>query len=482
MISIASEKLAASFATLLNKIDDHCRTLSKIQQPFGLCIVTPKSPYILLPTKEIREELEKRAKEYFKAKELEYIYFRYWTPPLMREETTSKEGSADDYHLTLQVPQFDKKWQQTVIARNLIYCPLDLEQYEYLDWFELQEEAIRLAPIIHQTVKELEIMAKIERALRLPAAPIFEKFIYEYGLADSHQPISTEDCKKWKKKEIKWKYRYKFILPFIKSAKTVHDLYIIARQNAVSSRNPLIKSLFWKLVEDIENNLIVLTQLPEEIKNQLLVKLRGVKKRATKGKYVAKNRPAISVSDIECGQMLHVMICDYLNTKKYILAEAIFFVWIAQHGAFSDHLLTVKGILSISMNDINIEEMTIKVQTKEVYLTDGLNDMLSNWIGSVDRNDCRKLFQNITNDSLEDIITKYSKELYGNEGRLLPRDFLEKVHVVPGVRMPLDLRRKIIEQEKLVKDSPYRIKSEKIKKDLEVFYKNKSTIKSSPNY
>jgi hypothetical protein len=32
--------------------------------------------------------------------------------------------------------------------------------------------------------------------------------------------------------------------------------------------------------------------------------------------------------------------------------------------------------------------------------------------------------------------------------------------------MPLDLRRKIIAQEELIKGSPYRIKSSKIKKDI----------------
>lgn len=82
--------------------------------------------------------------------------------PTVEENSQPTLGSSDDYQLTFEIPQFDKKWQQKVIARNLIYCPLDPEPYEYLDWFELQEEAIRLVPIVHQTVKELEIITNIE--------------------------------------------------------------------------------------------------------------------------------------------------------------------------------------------------------------------------------------------------------------------------------------------------------------------------------
>lgn len=470
MKPMALEKLAISLTSFLTKIDNHCCNLSNTQQPFGVCHITPKSPYIGLPSKEIHTELQSWAREYLKTKDLQGIYFRYWIPPAMpvpKDSTDSlKAVSINDYQLTLEVPQFDQKWQQTVIARNLIYCPLDPEAYEYQDLFELQEEAIRLVPLLHQTVKELEITSNIERSLRLPATPVFESFIYKYGLTDINQSMSQEECKHWNAKKIKWEDRYEFVPPIIQPARTVYDLYAIARKQIISSRNPMIKSLFWAFIAHIENNLINLTQLPEAIKSRLLDKLRQTKKRAIKQKYIAKKRPAISISDIECGQMLYVMIRDYLTKRDSALAEAIFFVWIVQHGAFSGHHLTLDSILNIRMADINLNEMTIQIQTKEIHLTDGLNCMLSSWIEKAQSKKRKKLFQNITIDSLEDIISKYSQELYGKKGRLLPRDFLEKVHVIPGIRMSLDLRRQIIAQEELIKNSPYRIKSGKIKKDI----------------
>lgn len=396
MISTTSEKLTVSLVDFLKKIDEHCCTLSKTQQPFGLCIVTPKSAYVQPPTEKIRDELEKRVREYFKEKPLKGIYLKYFPPPLMpapEEKIPFKSISLDDYQLSFQVPQFDNKWQQTVIARNLIYCPLNPEPYEYLDWFELQEEAIRLVPLVHQTVKELEIQAKIQLSLQLPAMPVFESFIFDYGLIDQHQPMSKEERKKWTSKEMEWKDRYQLSFSLVQSAKTVHDLYVISRGKAVSSRNPMLKALFWVFVGHIEKNLIISTQLPEIIKNHLLDNLRQTKKRTTKGKYVAKKRPAICVSDIECGQILYLMISDYLNSRNNALVEAVFFVWIAQHGAFSGHHLTVDSILSIKTTDINFDEMTIQVNAKEVYLTDGLNQMISDWIDSTERNKDNRVFQ-----------------------------------------------------------------------------------------
>lgn len=207
MTSMESDGFANSLVSLLTKINDHCCKLSNTQQPFGLCTITPKSPYISTPTKEIHAELENRAKEFFKTKQLAGIYFRYYLPPLMPisgENNPSKVATADDYQLTLQIPEFDLKWQQTVIARNLVYCSLEPGFYEYRDWFELQEEVIRLSPILDQTVKELEIIANIKCQLSLPVDQIFESFVYAYGLRDQNLPISREDSKKWKAKEIKW--------------------------------------------------------------------------------------------------------------------------------------------------------------------------------------------------------------------------------------------------------------------------------------
>lgn len=371
MTPTASEKLAILLTSFLTKIDNHCCNLSNTQQPFGLCHITPKSAYTSWPTREVHAELENRVREYLKAKHLQGIYFRYWIPPLMpipNEHNPPKAISVEDYQLTLEIPQFDQKWQQTVIARNLIYCPLDPEAYEYQDLFELQEEAIRLVPILHQTVKELEITSNIERTLRLPATPVFESFIYKYGLTDINQSMSQEECKHWNAKKIKWEDRYEFVPSIIQPARTVYDLYAIARKQVISSRNPMIKSLFWAFIAHIENNLINLTQLPETIKSRLLDKLRQTKKRARKEKYITKKRPAISISDIECGQMLYVMIRDYLIKRDSALAEAIFFVWIVQHGAFSGHHLTLDSILNIRMADINLNEMTIQIQTKEIHM------------------------------------------------------------------------------------------------------------------
>ncbi len=50
--------------------------------------------------------------------------------------------------------------------------------------------------------------------------------------------------------------RYRLATDAVRSAKTLKDLYIIARKKAISTRNPKLKSLFWTFVNKVEANLV----------------------------------------------------------------------------------------------------------------------------------------------------------------------------------------------------------------------------------
>lgn len=473
------ETLAVSLESLLNNINDHCTYISNKGQPLGLCIVSPKQAFTDRPTSAIQDEIENRAIEYFKGTCVEVCCFRYFVPPLfplVEGQTIQKTDTIDDYQVFFEHPQIDPRWQQTEIARSLIYCPHDPAAHEWSDWFELQQEAIRLTPILDQTLEECQIMHNINCKLGLSAKPIFESFVYEYAKSDLNFPeMSKSEKEAWNKKEVDWTIRYRLAVDVIKPAKTLHDLYIIARRKAASSRNLVLKPLFLGFVEHVERYLVQITELPKEKKKRLLLQLRRTKKRESKGKYIAK-KPAVCISDVECAQVLYLLIQDFLKPEKRTeaLAEAIIFIWLAQHGAFSGLHLTVDNILSIRFADINFHNLTISIKYKEINLTDGLNEILSGWIGDVSGRGQQLLLENITYDSLEDIISKVSTDFYGILGRLSPRDFLEKVHVIPGVRITLELRRQITAQEPLVKNSPYRANTSYIKKNIKQAVRNRA--------
>jgi hypothetical protein len=474
------ERFAVELTSLLKRIYDYWATHTEKEQPFGACTVNPKHAAAPLPTQEIQAELERRATEFFTPTKAIGYYFRYWTPPMLPvidSGEASKPFTVDDYQMTLELPRFDDKWQQTVMARSLIYCPLDQEQHGWSDWFELQHEAVRLTPLLHKTLKELKIRLGITVTLGLPGRSIFESFVYDYAIHDANFPEMTkQEREQWRKRKVDWKVRYHLAVDVIKPATTLKDLYTIARKKAASSRNPTLKSLFWAFVDHVERRLIKEADLPEEEKKSLISQLREVPKRASKGKYRAK-RPAVCISDVECGQVLYLLMQDFLNakTKNKALAEAILFVWIAQHAAFSGLHLKVEDILSIRVTDIDHHDLTIIVRDKEANITEGLNEILTAWLGESEKRNKKLLFQTLTYDTLEDIIGKCSVKFYGVEGKLLPRDFLERVHVVAGARIPLELRRQIAQQEELIKDSPYRIHEREIKKQImEAIQKNKS--------
>ena len=150
-----------------------------------------------------------------------------------------------------------------------------------------------------------------------------------------------------------------------------------------------------------------------------------------------------------------------------ILMESILFIWIAQHGAFSDINLNIQDIRSIKTSTIQTQDLTIQTSKGDISITSGLRDILTAWVKILGGKKSDKLFQKLSDDNLEDLLSRYTTQLFGLNGRLLPKDFLEKVHTTHGVRIPLDLRREISQQETLIKLSPYRIKSQEIKNQIQ---------------
>lgn len=473
MRQCSTQRFAAELSKLLIRISDYSAG-NAVKQLFGICMISPKTLSVPPPKEEIRLQLESLATQYFEQTEAVGYCFHYWIPPgfpvIAEINEVSRQITKEDYHISLSIPQFDDQWVQVRIARSLICCACDLEQHNWHDQFELQSEAIRLTPILHQTLKEEQIRHQIKSYLILPGKPIFNSFIYSYALHDSHFcTIPKQEENLWKEKKANWKERYGQADELIKQAVTLEDVYILASKKAASTRNPVLKSLFWAFVNYVESKLIINTDLPDKVKDQLLSQLRGIKKKKTKEAYIAQ-RPAVCISDIECGQMLYLLAKKFLDNtiRNKAIAEAIIFIWIAQHAAFSGHNLKEKEILSIKVPDINHQDLTILVKGKKICITLGLSEILVAYISDTERKNKRSeaLFQNLSYDNLGDIINKYSEKFYGSEKRLFPKDFLEKLHTIPGIRISLRLRRQIANQEELVKASPYRIKSSELKNHI----------------
>ncbi len=472
-------KLEAALISLLDRLDLHFHKCIKQGQPLGACIIVPKNADIGPPSQEAREELERRATKHFQTTPASGYYLRYSTPPnFLLLENARPSGSPDDYLMTCELPQFDEEWQKTMLARELIFCPSEGEEGGNLDWFEVQLEAIRFTPLLHQTLEESKTIYMIQTNLNQAGLPAFEAFIYEYALHDPHFPsMDKYEVERWKKRAVDWKKRYHLIANIFPPSPSLRDIYITARKKAARSRNQMIKDMFWALVNKIEDTLILQTKLPAEVKAKQIALLRSAKQRLiNKGKYSAK-RPAICTSDVECAAVLYYLSTQFLGQKQksIVLAEGILFIWIAQHAAFSKLHLKVDDILSIKIANIDFESLVIQVNNQEISPTQGLMDILIAWVNSSRTGKLDLLFQKLNYDNLEDLLSKSTTDLFGTGQKLLPRDFLEKVHVIPWTRITLDLRRQITQQEELVKTSPYRIKSQEIKKQIKAAIQEKSS-------
>ncbi len=471
MKKTATERLSEAIISLLNRINDYCKKAADSPLRYGLCIVNLKHAPYRQATKEVLAELEKRAKDHFASLNVHGFYFQFWTPPALPVvEKVDKNAplSADDYQLTYQLPQFNLEEEQRMLVRSLIFCPSDGEIYHWWDeWFEIQYEAIRYVPLIFQEIKERTIIRKISLSLAQAGVPVFETFANNYAIQTDYLGISDEEKKQIKKGEGSWNKYFPRIRGIFSSAKTLFDVYKICKEHVLKSRDLNDKSFLSSFVETVETSLIKMTDLPEDLKLDLLNNLRGISNNKHKSGYQAK-RPVVCLSDIECGQALFLLLQKFLsNPKKYsVYGEMALYVWICQHAAFAGVVFKEVDILKMKVTDIDIEGLIINLNGIQLQITRGFSDILEAWIGKNERTNQRFLFPTLGYDNLEKNLKRISQEFFGKNGFVLPSDFLMKAHVIPFVRLSAKQRAEIDYQISLIEDSPYRIRNREIKKRI----------------
>lgn len=298
---------------------------------------------------------------------------------------------------------------------------------------------------------------KCQNIFSQPAGPQIDTFISAYALNDDDIPIGH--------RKRPWKSLYPDISKSFDNASTVNEAYLFARNSVVRFRHSRIKVLLEAYIKNVED-IVTDSQMHEAAKTQMLSLMRG-KILSAKSVYQAK-RPVVILSDIECAQMLHSLIKQFsLAPKKHqILGEIILFIWIAQHCAFNDVVVTIEDILALNVTDVMLQKQQIMVHEEAVPLPGGLTNILEAWIGTEERINKRKLLSRLTPDSLGENIAKYSKKLFGDDSQLHPKDFLKRVHVLYGARIVADVGNQLDYQQKVVGISPYQVTMQGVKKDI----------------
>lgn len=286
-------------------------------------------------------------------------------------------------------------------------------------------------------------------------------------MTDHSLEMSSKDRKKYQQ-ENKWRELYPDVIPiFKKKGVTLRKAYIACRKQAPRIRENKIKTLLWAFAAHVEGKLIAGSSLPDDLKRSLIIELQQAYKTKKSGKYQAA-RATISLSDVECGQFLYLLLLEFGKSpaKKQILGEIILFIWFCQSAAFSDVKLTIQEILNLSIKDANLETYMVEIEDTKIHLNGGYTEILRIWVDSEEIKNQPKLFPSLTYDNLEKQIDKLSRKFWGIEGKLVTRDFLSKVHVVEFARIAIELREQIDMQQLLLKNSPYKIDSRIIKKEI----------------
>ncbi len=483
MKETAAERLSQAITALLIRVHDYCEKIANSKIRHGLCLVNPKRAFLKVPDEIILGQLQNIAREHFTPLGATGFYFQYFTPPGLPEvagKDIQTPATIEDYQLTFRLPEFDITAESEVRARALLYCANEQEMGAWDEWFSPQLEAIRLTPLFYKGLTDLHIIGQIRLQLAQPWANVFEFFVRDYIGKDQTLGIGQQERLLYKEGTEDWRPLFVEIEGlFPNDAAPLIEAYKVARKKAVDSRNPKIKDLLWGFIKYIEGTLIVQSQLSVDMKTDLLKELRSHANKKGKKGYQAK-RPTLCLSDIECSQILYLTVQKFGASPKEhaILGEVILFIWICQHAAFSSLNLKVEDVLDLSVTDVDFENLTIHFTQGDSDISGGLTDILLAWIGTPDRQNKRRLFPNLTYDNLEKNLSRLCVNFLGIEGKLQPRDFLAKVHVIPGARISIEIRKQIDEQTELVKGSPYLVNIWQIKKHILDSYKQKKPLNS----
>lgn len=99
----------------------------------------------------------------------------------------------------------------------------------------------------------------------------FENFIYKYAKTDFNFPeMSKAEIKKWNKRQIDWKVRYKLVADLFNNSMNLRNMYSITHEKAALSRNPIIKDVLWAFLDFIEKSLVLETKLSDEKKKTII--------------------------------------------------------------------------------------------------------------------------------------------------------------------------------------------------------------------
>lgn len=446
-------------AELHKRIYEYCQMHATTDPRIGLCVIAPKYAALGPPSKEIHVQIESEAKEHFSAFNKRSVSMQYMDlPALPSKKNDNMQISINDFQVNYSESDFDENWQRQTLVRAMIYCPDNEDMGAWNHWYDPQVEALRLTSMLYEGLKETITIGQIRHCFSLSGAGVFSEFMRLHALNDDH-------IRERERKE-NWTLLYPEVKPLFNEQTSLFDLYVIARKKAAQSRNPKLKDLLWGFSEEIEDALIAKSDLSDETKQALIRTLREESSATNKKKYQAK-RPAVCISDQECGWLIYTLLKEFESSPKHLaLAETVIFIWICQHAAFSDIDITVSQILKLTVLDFDNHSLVVKINNQELPISGGVNNFLSAWIGDADRKNQRRLLPSLNYDKLEDIIQKYTVSLCGHEDRLMPRDFLGKTHPFPGARLSQEIRDLINHQEKIAKRSPYYVNPIQIKKQI----------------
>jgi hypothetical protein len=311
----------------------------------------------------------------------------------------------------------------------ILYCALNSEMSEWIDWFEHEDKSMSFTNQLFSIFAYEEKEAPVKRNLLKIALPFLEQAaIAFYGKLD-----------------------YKKILPTIKKSDfmpnattSIAQAYDLVSYSLRSRKNRYLDEFkrFWK--SRLEELVLEDVHWSDKEKEDFFVcwasrqQPEAVKKGTIK-KDTIRWKTSLVIERQSYAAFIRYFAAQFLEApgKNQSSGEIVLLLWLMIYISLDpDQICPIKRLLQLTT--ANLENDILSIDGYETDLSQGLRGLLQEYIGGTTESFCRhqKLFPNLTIDYLEDAFREASTKILPKDTLpALPEAFLTFPHPHRGMRI-----------------------------------------------
>ena len=325
------------------------------------------------------------------------------------------------------LPQENLQKLKESILEALLFCASDQEMSAWIEWYEPEDKANTLTNQLVAIYKYFEKRSPILRNFHQLAFDHYQKLVLQY-------------------QDLKIRKRTLRNADFAPSqTTTVAEAYMIISESIKSHKKRYLDDFQRTWMSQLEELIFTGLTLTSEQKNAILEEYFPKKRLLSKQKPGARWETSHAIDRQTYGKFIRYFAEKFIENPdgNEYFGEAALLLWIMVYiGRKPNKIHTLKRLLELTT--ANVSEARLLIDNTMYELSQGLADLIEIYAGARPMTRQQKLFPNLTEDKLETLFSRASREILPPDSTpALPGAFLTFPHPHRNVRMRCKLLREI---------------------------------------